>query len=163
MPFNYYKKLNSTQKKIYDRSASISSIKLPWAEKFGPFIQALKVALIQEDQRKVQDLTQRILNGFCQVFQIPTVQAKVLARRPSAQWGELHGLYESEEGKRPVITLWMRTAKRKQVVAFKTYLRTLLHELCHHLDYTLLALPDSLHTEGFYQRETSLFNQLPKL
>ena len=161
MAFNYYKKLSSSQKKIYDRSNAITSIKLPWAEKFAPFMQALKSALLEENQKKVQELSQRILNGFCQVFQISGVQVKVLSKRPSAHWGELHGLYEREEGKKPKITLWMRTAKRQQVVAFKTYLRTLLHELGHHLDYTLLALPDSLHTEGFYQRESSLFQQLP--
>jgi hypothetical protein len=54
----------------------------------------------------------------------------------------------------------MRTAKQKRVVAFKTFLRTLLHELCHHLDYELLKLPDSFHTDGFYKRESSLFHQL---
>jgi uncharacterized damage-inducible protein DinB len=30
----------------------------------------------------------------------------------------------------------------------------------HHLDYTLLKLGDSLHTQGFYQRESHLFHQL---
>jgi hypothetical protein len=42
------------------------------------------------------------------------------------------------------------------VVAFRTFLRTLLHEVCHHLDYTYLRLPDSFHTQGFFQRESSL-------
>jgi hypothetical protein len=54
----------------------------------------------------------------------------------------------------------MRTAKKKRVVAFKTFLRTLLHELGHHLDFTLLELPESYHTEGFFKRESSLFHQL---
>jgi hypothetical protein len=54
----------------------------------------------------------------------------------------------------------MRTAKHRRVVAFKSFLRTLLHELCHHLDYELYRLPDSFHTEGFYKRESSLFHQL---
>jgi hypothetical protein len=54
----------------------------------------------------------------------------------------------------------MRTAQRRQVVKFRTFLRTLLHELCHHLDYELLRLPDSFHTEGFYKRESSLLRQL---
>ena len=40
------------------------------------------------------------------------------------------------------------------------FLRTLLHEICHHLDYHLYRLPDSFHTEGFYKRESSLFHQL---
>ena len=37
---------------------------------------------------------------------------------------------------------------------------TLLHELCHHLDYHALKLADSLHTEGFFRRESDLFRQL---
>jgi hypothetical protein len=54
----------------------------------------------------------------------------------------------------------MRTVAQKRVVAFRTFLRTLLHEVCHHLDYTYLRLPDSFHTQGFFQRESSLFYQL---
>jgi len=45
-------------------------------------------------------------------------------------------------------------------VAFKTFLRTLTHELCHHLDYELFALEETFHTEGFYKRESSLANAL---
>jgi hypothetical protein len=58
-----------------------------------------------------------------------------------------------------VITVWMRTAAKKHVVAFKTFLRTVLHEICHHLDYELYGLEESFHTEGFFKRESSLFHQ----
>ncbi|MDH3690664.1 MAG: hypothetical protein OEU36_14540, partial [Gammaproteobacteria bacterium] len=76
-------------------------------------------------------------------------------------WGELHGLYEpAEENPLAHITVWMRTAQRRKVVAFRTFLRTLLHEYCHHLDYEHFELEDSFHTEGFYKRESSLFHQL---
>jgi hypothetical protein len=54
----------------------------------------------------------------------------------------------------------MRTVRHRRVVAFRTFLRTLLHELCHHLDYVHLGLADSYHTEGFFKRESSLFRQL---
>jgi DinB superfamily len=94
------------------------------------------------------------------VLGAPPVRVEVLAARPHARWGELHGLYTAERGKRPKIQLWMRTAKQKRVVAFRTYLRTLLHEVGHHLDYTVLRLEESYHTEGFYKRESSLFHQL---
>ena len=78
--------------------------------------------------------------------------------RPSDAHGELHGLYTPSNGgpKRDTVQVWMYTARRRQVVAFKTFLRTLLHELCHHLDYERLKLDDSFHTEGFYKRESSL-------
>jgi len=58
------------------------------------------------------------------------------------------------------VTVWIRTAKHRRVVAFRTFLRTLLHELCHHLDYELFGLEETFHTEGFYKRESSLFHQL---
>jgi hypothetical protein len=54
----------------------------------------------------------------------------------------------------------MRTARHRRVVAFRTFLRTLLHEVGHHVDYERLALADSYHTEGFFRRESSLFRQL---
>ena len=54
----------------------------------------------------------------------------------------------------------MRTAALKKVVAFRTFLRTLVHELCHHLDYELFKLEETFHTEGFYKRESSLANAL---
>ena len=86
----------------------------------------------------------------------------MLAARPHARWGELHGLYETSgrPADTPLITLWMRTARQKRVVAFRTFLRTLLHEIGHHVDYTRLRLGDSFHTQGFYQRESHLFHQL---
>jgi hypothetical protein len=39
-------------------------------------------------------------------------------------------------------------------------LRTLIHELCHHLDYELYELEETFHTGGFYKRESSLAGAL---
>ena len=58
------------------------------------------------------------------------------------------------------ISVWMRTAARRDVVAFKTFLRTLIHELCHHLDYELYRMAETFHTEGFYKRESTLVSAL---
>ncbi len=161
MPFAYYKKLSPQQKKIYDQSDSISSLRLPWAKEFEPFLTALHHALKEELSSEVQRLTQKLADALCQVFQVSKLKVKVLAERPNNKVGELHGLYQRDgKLKTPLISVWMRTSKRSKVVAFKTYLRTFLHEIIHHLDYELLKLPDSLHTQGFYQRENSLFNQI---
>jgi hypothetical protein len=116
--------------------------------------------LLGDDRAATQAASERVINGLMAVLGAPPVRVEVLAARPHARWGELHGLYTAERGKRPKIQLWMRTAKQKRVVAFRTYLRTLLHEVGHHLDYTVLRLEESYHTEGFYKRESSLFHQL---
>ena len=98
-----------------------------------------------------------LLDALVEGYRVPAVRVRILAKRPADSSGELHGLYEPEEGRTPArITAWMRTAQRQQVVAFKTFLRTLIHELCHHLDYELYALEETFHTEGFYKRESSL-------
>ena len=72
-----------------------------------------------------------------------------------------NGRYEPDDPRKPAhIPVWMRTAARKDVVAFKTFLRTLIHELCHHLDYELHELSETFHTEGFYKRESALTSAL---
>jgi hypothetical protein len=109
----------------------------------------------------VQALAQQVADGICRELAVTGLEVRVALRRPPLRGGELHGLYTPGNGRgRDRIDVWMLTAKRGQVVAFRTFLRTLLHELCHHLDYHLLRLPDSLHTQGFYQRESSLFAAL---
>src|SRR5262249_57164457 len=98
-----------------------------------------------EDRAATQAGSERVIGGRREGRGAPPVRVEVLAARPHARWGELHGLYTAERGKRPKIQLWMRTAKQKRVVAFRTYLRTLLHEVGHHLDYTVLGLDESYH------------------
>jgi hypothetical protein len=131
----------------------------------GPDLQAavaaLPAALAKGTALPVRALAQEICDGICAAFRVPPVRVRVELRRPPLRGGELQGLYTpAGDDRRDVITVWMLTLKRGQVVAFRTFLRTLLHELCHHLDYTLLRLRDSLHTQGFYQRESSLFHAL---
>lgn len=161
MPFAYYQRLSKRQKAIYDKSDGISEIRLPDPEVLHPLVAALTEALAREERERTQLTCQHLLNGLTRALHVPPVRVEVLAARPHARWGELHGLYTEARASRPAkITLWMRTARQRRVVAFRTFLRTLLHELCHHLDSLLLRLPDSFHTEGFYKRESSLFHQL---
>ena len=160
MPFSYYARLSRAQQAVYRRSDAITELRLPEAARFAAAIDALESALLADDRAATQAASDRIIRGVMEVLGAPPVRVEVLAARPHARWGELHGLYTAERGKRPKIQLWMRTAKQKRVVAFRTYLRTLLHEVGHHLDYTVLGLDDSYHTEGFYKRESSLFHQL---
>ncbi|MDX1386888.1 MAG: hypothetical protein R3257_04805, partial [bacterium] len=118
MAFAYYKNLSREDKRIYRESDAVTFLRLPWADRFPPFVAALEKSLISENQKETQKYTQKFVDALCQVFKVPGVRVKVLAKRPSHNWGELHGLYENEDdGSKPLITVWMRTAKRKQVVA----------------------------------------------
>jgi len=57
-----------------------------------------------------------------------------------------------------LIRVWLRTAVRKQVTSFGTFLSTLCHEFCHHLDYQKFGFRDSWHTRGFYERTAALYH-----
>src|SRR5574341_2241931 len=161
MPFAFYARLTRAQQRVYRRSDEVSAVPLPGAPALRPLVESMARALEAEDRAKVEAAARALLDSLTRGLGVPPVRVEVLAARPSRDWGELHGLYSpGERGARPRITVWMRTAQRRQVVAFRTFLRTLIHELCHHLDYELLRLPDSFHTEGFYRRESSLVHQL---
>jgi hypothetical protein len=160
MPFAYYARLSRAQQKVYDQSDRITEIRLAEPAALHPLVADLDRSLRSEDRAATERATARLIRSLCEAMGLPPVAVQVLAARPHARWGELHGLYTTERGRPPKIQLWMRTARRKRVVAFRTYLRTLLHEVGHHVDYAGLRLRDSFHTEGFYKRESSLFHQL---
>ena len=160
MPFAYYARLSRTQQKIYRESDGVTEIRLAEPAALHPLVAALETALGSQERAATQAATERLIHALTDALGVPRVSVEVLAARPHANWGELHGLYTATRGRPPKIQLWMRTAKQKRVVAFRTFLRTMLHEVGHHIDYTVLRLADSFHTEGFYKRESSLFYQL---
>ncbi|NOK01735.1 MULTISPECIES: Wss1p-related putative metallopeptidase [unclassified Myxococcus] len=160
MTFAYYDTLTPAQQRVYRMSDSVSALRLREPRTLEPLVAALREALATGRQPETEHATARLSDALCERLDLFAPRVEVLEVRPSSTTGELHGMYTLERGRRPRIQLWMRTAKHARVVAFRTYLRTLLHELCHHLDFLLLELPASFHTEGFFQRESSLFHQL---
>ena len=161
MPFAYYNRLTAAQKRIYRLSDAIESIALPPGIAPGGDVAAIRTALVADDRAGAQRACQRIADALTTGYRVPPIRMRVLAQRPADDYGELHGLYEPEDGRtRARVSVWMRTARRRQVVAFKSFLRTVCHEVCHHLDYELFALEETFHTDGFYKRESSLANAL---
>jgi len=161
MTFGYYDRLTPAQQRLYRRSDAITSLPLPGAASLRPLVAELAVSLESAGRAAVQGAAQGLFSGLTRAFAVPPCRVEVLAARPHGRWGELQGLYTTASRARSArVQLWMRTARRRRVVAFRTFLRTLLHELVHHLDYEHLRLADSFHTQGFYQRESSLFHQL---
>jgi len=161
MPFSYFDRLSPARKVVYLRSDAVEKIELPPGAPVDHLVPLLERALKAERRAEVEQVSQALLSNLTSRLRVQPVRVKVLTVRPSGNWGELHGLYEPEEqGRLPLVTVWMRTVARRQVVAFRTFLRTLLHELCHHLDYELYRFPETFHTEGFYKRESNLLAQL---
>jgi hypothetical protein len=157
MPFPYYDRLSAARQRIYRRSDAIVALALPAGLDLGAAVSRIRAGLAADAVAAVRGASQDVIDGLVAGFRVPPIRVRVLARRPADGGGELHGLYEpGDDDVAARITVWMRTAQRRQVVAFRTFLRTLVHELCHHLDYEMYGLAETFHTEGFYKRESTL-------
>lgn len=160
MAFSYFNRLSAPAKRVYLASDAIREVALPGAELLRPLLPLLQEALLKDDHRAVSAAADALVLGITRLMRVPEVTVVVLAERPRRKGSELHGLYTVTPGRKPQIKVWMRTAALGRVVAFKTFLRTVLHEVLHHLDYAHYKFRDSFHTAGFYSRESSLVRQL---
>jgi hypothetical protein len=159
VPFPYYDRLSRRDQAVYRRSDAVAALPIPGARELAPVVEALRAALARDDAGGVAAASAELAGELARALGATAPVVQVLAVRPSRDWGELHGLYTQEDDV-AFIRVWMRTARHARVVAFRTFVRTLLHELCHHLDFEVLGLARSFHTEGFFRRESSLFRQL---
>ena len=168
MRFGYYERLSTADKATYRASDEVRELPLREPGSLHGLVQGLQDSLATGELRLATMSAQALCDGLTVMCEVEPVRVEILAVRPTfVEGGELHGLYRwgEEEGGPdglgpPLIQVWMRTAAKARVVAFRTFLRTLLHEVLHHLDLALLGLPQSFHTQGFFARESSLFNQL---
>jgi hypothetical protein len=160
VPFAYYQRLGKRDRAIYDLSDRIVRLELPAAPSLRPIVDILAQGLARDDRKVVEAACNKLALGITAALGVEPLRVSVLAVRPRLRSAELHGLYTRDGRETPRIRVWMRTLAHQRVVAFRTFLRTFLHEMCHHLDYTYLEMAESFHTEGFFKRESSLFHQL---
>ena len=108
---------------------------------------------------EVRNACAEFLHAASDFYGVPGCAIRVLAARPlrvREGWStELFGDYHPET---MAIRVWMKTAVRKEVTSFGTFLSTLCHEFCHHLDFKHFGFADSWHTRGFYERAAVLYH-----
>jgi hypothetical protein len=173
----YYYRLPLRAQRCYLASDAIDRFPLTPSPATFAMVAALMRALDGGAPSIVQRASQSLLDEVCRVLGVRAVRLEVRSVRPRNSRGELHGLFYPRAPTRtaaasgrsiavasaagaPLIVLWMRTARRHDVVKPRTFLRTLMHELGHYLDYALLKLEDSYHSGGFYRRESFLVRTL---
>src|SRR5262249_6378588 len=130
---NFRHRLTRSQQRIYDRSNASGAIPLRVTPRLHQAVGALPVVLQSGDRARVERVAQAVADEITGALRVPRVRIIVNGTRPSNRRGELHGLYTPINGGTATIKVWMITAKLGKIVAFKTFLRTLLHEICHHL------------------------------
>jgi hypothetical protein len=140
-------------------SDRIQTLDLPRDERLPLITKSIASAIEAGASKDVHRACARFLDSASEFYQVPVCQVRVLAARPlrvRERWTtELFGDYTPETR---LIRVWMRTAVRKEVTSFGTFLSTLCHEFCHHLDFQKFGLPDSWHTRGFYERAALLYH-----
>ncbi len=160
--FGYYARLWKPEQAVYRASDRVGLVALGGAlDDLRALAAAIVPALASERCEAVRAASQALCSAVCARLDVRAPAVKVLRVRPrAADESELHGLYTTGPRARPLIRVWMRTAARRRVVSHRTFVRTLLHELAHHLDFELYGLSESFHTLGFFKRESSLVRQL---
>jgi len=159
--FAYYDRLSADEKATYRRSDALDYVEVPDAVALGPLVRGIEVALFSGVRAKVAKATSLFVSAFLAQLGAPDVKVHVREVRPDLEDAELHGLYTfATEDEPPKVEVWMRTRAHAQVVKFRTFLRTVIHEVLHHLDVEAFGLEDSFHTQGFFRRESSIVRQL---
>jgi len=160
----YFYRLPDRAQRIWLKSDSIDRFDLVAGPATLSLTTALMAALASGTPLVIERASQALLDQLCTLMAVRPVRAEIRGVRPHNTRGELHGIFyprgPSSRPGPPLIILWMRTAQRHDVVKPRTFLRTLMHELGHYLDYSLLRLGESFHTTGFFRRESFLVKTL---
>jgi hypothetical protein len=140
-------------------SDRIGTLDLPPTPCLLAIAQSIESAMKVGTTGDIRRACAEFLRAASEFYKVPACGIRVLAARPlrvREHWtSELFGDYSPET---MLIRVWMRTAVRKEITSFGTFLSTLCHEFCHHLDYQKFGYPDSWHTRGFYERAAVLYH-----
>lgn len=137
------------------------SLELPEGDRLQASARKVESQLRSDKTASTQKACGEFVDLLAGFYKVGTPGIRVLAARPlrSREGGWTSELFGDYDPRTKVIRVWMRTAVRKQVTSFGTFLSTLCHEFCHHLDYERFAYGDSWHTRGFYERAAALYHQ----
>jgi hypothetical protein len=140
-------------------SDRIKTLDLPHDGRLPSITEFIESAMKAGDSGRVSRASTDFLKVASNFYNVPDCGIRVLSARPlrvrEHMATELFGDYAPET---MLVRLWMRTAVRKEVTSFGTFLSTLCHEFCHHLDFQRFGFRDSWHTRGFYERAAALYH-----
>jgi len=142
-------------------SDRIRTLDLPPDGLLLPHAKLIETAIPTGNTAAVKRSCMALLSAASEFYKVPTCSIRVLAARPlrvrEHSTTELFGDYQPDD---MLVRVWMRTAVRKEITSFGTFLSTLCHEFCHHLDFQRFGFMDSWHTRGFYERTAALYHHL---
>lgn len=144
----------------FRESERLTHIELPSSPRFSHLAQTIDSVMKVGTRDQVRQACADFLGAAAAFYGVRSPEVRALAARPlrvrEGGWQtELFGDYSLGDAR---IRIWTRTAVRKQVTSFGTFLSTLCHEFCHHLDCQKFGFAGSPHTRGFYERAAMLYH-----
>jgi len=141
-------------------SDRLRTLEVPKDDRLQASAKSIASAMQGGTASSVRQACAEFLSAASDFYQVRQPGIRVLAARPlrvreGGSAIELFGDYHPET---LLIRLWMRTAIKKQVTSYGTFLSTLCHEFCHHLDCQRFGWRESWHTRGFYGRTAALYH-----
>ena len=144
-------------RKSFEESDRLNTLRLPPDDTLRRIANAIEGAIKTGRVKEVLRVSREFLDATADFYQVKHCDLQVLAARPlrvrERSATELFGDYNPNT---ILIRVWMKTAIRKEITSFGTFLATLCHEFCHHLDFQ--RFPDSWHTRRFYERTALLYH-----
>jgi len=144
-------------RELFAESDRINTLRVPQDDRLRRISAAIEAAMKAERAGDVLRFSGEFVDAAADFYGVKHCGVRVLAARPlrvrERSTIELFGDYNPAA---ELIRVWMKTAVRKEVTSFGTFLSTLCHEFCHHLDFQ--RFPDSWHTRGFYERTAALYH-----
>src|SRR5262249_6944163 len=117
-------------------SERIKTLDLPQNGRLLGIAKQLELAMKAGRIPGVGGACSAFLASASEFYKVPTCGIRVLSARPlrvRENWAtKLFGDYATDS---MLIRVWIGTAVRKEVTSFGTFLSTLCHEFCHHLDF----------------------------
>jgi hypothetical protein len=140
-------------------SDALKRVPLPPDGRLAAIATSIESAMTEGAATDVRRTCEQFLGAASDFYSVPRCEVRVLAARPlrvrEYSTIELFGDYHPDTR---LIRVWLKTAVRKDITSFGTFLSTLCHEFCHHLDFQRLGYGNSWHTRGFYERTAALYH-----
>jgi hypothetical protein len=144
----------------FAESDRLTQLELPPDDRLQGLAQSIESLMENGAPLAVQRACTEFITSAANFYGVPKPAVRALAARPirvrEGGWAtELFGDYTPGTS---AIRIWTRTAVQKRVTSFGTFLSTLCHEFCHHLDCQRFGFSQSPHTRGFYERTAALYH-----
>jgi len=144
-------------RQFFAESDRLNALRLPEDDRLVRIAAAIEAGMKTGRSQEVLRVSREFLDAAAHFYQVKQCDLRVLAARPlrvrERSTIELFGDYNPNT---ILIRVWMKTAVQKKVTSFGTFLSTLCHEFCHHLDFQRFR--NSWHTRGFYERTAALYH-----